>query len=184
MVIRLERGADLHMAQLMPLPLAVSCFSNITSIFPITVVAKNELLWNRRSGLVGWRQQTMEWRQLWRCVKCRTVNSETRDVTEIQPINTKHCSSWYDEEHCDLEFYLQQAKDNSSSVNDWLKQHYNTYLIHWVVVLRPMQHKIGHFRDVSTSQSLGLAWKKQNPQQQKLAFANQNKKEMYCNTIK
>jgi len=27
MVICLERGADLHMAQLMPLPLTVSCFS-------------------------------------------------------------------------------------------------------------------------------------------------------------
>ena len=29
MVICLERGADLHMAQLMPLPLTVSCFSKI-----------------------------------------------------------------------------------------------------------------------------------------------------------
>jgi len=29
MVIFLERGADLHMAQLMPLPLMVSCFSKI-----------------------------------------------------------------------------------------------------------------------------------------------------------
>ena len=29
MVICLERGADLHMAQLMPLPTTVSCFSNI-----------------------------------------------------------------------------------------------------------------------------------------------------------
>jgi len=29
MVICLEQGADLHMAQLMPLPLAVSCFSKI-----------------------------------------------------------------------------------------------------------------------------------------------------------
>ena len=29
MVIGLERGADLHMAQLMPLPLTVSCFSKI-----------------------------------------------------------------------------------------------------------------------------------------------------------
>ena len=27
MVVCLERGADLHMAQLMPLPLTVSCFS-------------------------------------------------------------------------------------------------------------------------------------------------------------
>ena len=29
MVICLERGADLHVAQLMPLPLTVSCFSEI-----------------------------------------------------------------------------------------------------------------------------------------------------------
>jgi len=29
MVICLERGADLHMAQLIPLPLNVSCFSKI-----------------------------------------------------------------------------------------------------------------------------------------------------------
>ena len=29
MVICLDRGADLHMAQLMPLPLTVSCFSEI-----------------------------------------------------------------------------------------------------------------------------------------------------------
>jgi len=29
MVICLERGADLHIAQLMPLPLTVSCFSKI-----------------------------------------------------------------------------------------------------------------------------------------------------------
>ena len=29
MVICLERDADLHMAQLMPLPLSVSCFSKI-----------------------------------------------------------------------------------------------------------------------------------------------------------
>jgi len=28
-VICLERGADLHMAQLMPLPLTVSCYSKI-----------------------------------------------------------------------------------------------------------------------------------------------------------
>ena len=33
MVISLERGADLHTAQLMPLPLTVSCFSNIRIVF-------------------------------------------------------------------------------------------------------------------------------------------------------
>ena len=33
MAIGLERGADLHMAQVMPLPLTVSCFSKIQIVF-------------------------------------------------------------------------------------------------------------------------------------------------------
>ena len=37
MVIYLERGADLHMAQLMPLPLIVSCFSKIQIGFTFLV---------------------------------------------------------------------------------------------------------------------------------------------------
>ena len=39
MVISLERGADLHMAQLMPLPLTVSCFSKIQIGFTFLVLA-------------------------------------------------------------------------------------------------------------------------------------------------
>ena len=39
MVICLERGADLHMAKLMPLPLAVSCFSKIRIGFTFLVPA-------------------------------------------------------------------------------------------------------------------------------------------------
>ena len=39
MVICLERGADLHMAQLMPLPLTVSCFSEIQICFTFLVPA-------------------------------------------------------------------------------------------------------------------------------------------------
>ena len=38
-VICLERGADLHMAQLMPLPLIVSCFSKIQTGFTFLVTA-------------------------------------------------------------------------------------------------------------------------------------------------
>jgi len=38
-VICLEQGADLHMAQLMPLPLTVSCFSKIQIGFAILVPA-------------------------------------------------------------------------------------------------------------------------------------------------
>jgi len=39
MVICLERGADLHMAQLMPLPLTVSCFSKMQIVFTFLVPA-------------------------------------------------------------------------------------------------------------------------------------------------
>ena len=39
MVICLERDADLHMAQLMPLPLTVSCFSKIHIGFTFLVPA-------------------------------------------------------------------------------------------------------------------------------------------------
>ena len=39
MVICLERDADLHMAQLMPLPLTVSCFSKIQIGFTFLVAA-------------------------------------------------------------------------------------------------------------------------------------------------
>jgi len=38
-VICLERGADLHMVQLMPLPLTVSCFSKIQIGFSFLVPA-------------------------------------------------------------------------------------------------------------------------------------------------
>jgi len=39
MVICLEQGADLHMAQLMPLPLTVSCFGEIQIGFSFLVLA-------------------------------------------------------------------------------------------------------------------------------------------------
>ena len=39
MVVCLERGADLHMAQLVPLPLTVSCFSKIQIGFGRMVLA-------------------------------------------------------------------------------------------------------------------------------------------------
>jgi len=39
MVICLEQGADLHIAQLMPLPLTVSCFSKIQIGFTFLVPA-------------------------------------------------------------------------------------------------------------------------------------------------
>ena len=43
MVICLEQDADLHMAQLMPLPLTVSCFSKIRIGFTFLVPEKGPL---------------------------------------------------------------------------------------------------------------------------------------------
>ena len=40
MVICLGRGADLHMAQLMPVPLTVSCFSTVQIAFTFLVARK------------------------------------------------------------------------------------------------------------------------------------------------
>ena len=45
MVICLERGADLHMAQLMPLPLTVSCFSKIQLGFTFLIPGHLGSLW-------------------------------------------------------------------------------------------------------------------------------------------
>jgi len=51
MVICLEQGADLHMAQLMPLPLIVSCFSKIQIGFTFLVPAH---LGSPRQRAVKW----------------------------------------------------------------------------------------------------------------------------------
>jgi len=48
-VICLERGADLHMAQLMPLPLTVSCFTKIQIGFTFLVLAD---LGSPRQGVI------------------------------------------------------------------------------------------------------------------------------------
>ena len=51
MVIGLDRGADLHIAQLMPLPLTVSCFSKIQIGFTFLVLAH---LGSPRKRAVKW----------------------------------------------------------------------------------------------------------------------------------
>jgi len=45
MVVCLERGADLHMVQLMPLPLTVSCFSIIQIGFTFHQKGTTRLTW-------------------------------------------------------------------------------------------------------------------------------------------
>jgi len=52
MVICLEQGADLHMAQLMPLPLTVSCFSKILIGFIFLVPADSDSPGKRAVKLV------------------------------------------------------------------------------------------------------------------------------------
>ena len=64
MVICLERGADLHMFQLMPLPLTVSCFSKIQVGFAFLVPAhlgspgkmafKRVCVWSRLDTMYKW----------------------------------------------------------------------------------------------------------------------------------
>ena len=52
MVICLERGANLHMAQLMPLPLTVSGFSKIQIGFYLSGTGSPRLSWKRGSYMV------------------------------------------------------------------------------------------------------------------------------------
>ena len=47
MVICLERGADLHMVQLMPLPLTVSCFSKFQIGFYLSGTGSPGWSWKR-----------------------------------------------------------------------------------------------------------------------------------------
>jgi len=49
-VVCLEQGADLHMAQLMPLPLTVSCFSRIQIGFTFLVPAHLGTGQSRKKG--------------------------------------------------------------------------------------------------------------------------------------
>jgi len=57
-VICLERGADLHMAQLMSLPLIISCFSKIQIGFTFLVPAH----------LGSPRQRAIEWVRVSSCI--------------------------------------------------------------------------------------------------------------------
>ena len=81
MVICLERGADLHMAHLMPLPLTVSCFSKIQIGFTFLVPAH---LGSPRKRAVKWGVcvcvcSRLSWRcQLW-------VHSEPSALASLPP---------------------------------------------------------------------------------------------------
>jgi len=62
-VIYLERSADLHMAQLMPLPLTVSCFNKIQIGFTFLVLAY--------PGSPG--QKAVKWLCVYVCVLDQTI---------------------------------------------------------------------------------------------------------------
>ena len=61
-VVCLEQGADLHMAQLMPLPLTVSCFTKIQTGFMFLVPAH----------LGSPRKRAIKWVRVCVCCQCKT----------------------------------------------------------------------------------------------------------------
>ena len=72
------------------------------------------------------------------------------------------------------------APSSMTAANKWSKNSAAYRLIDWVVVLHPTRHKINHFGDVSRSQSLGLVWKKTEPNTTKGSICRS--KQMYYNT--
>ena len=75
MVVGLERGADLHMAQLMPLPLTVSCFSKIQIGFTFLVLAY--------PGSPG--QRAVKWVCVCVCVRACVCPHQQDDLISILP---------------------------------------------------------------------------------------------------
>jgi len=60
-VICLERGADLHMAQLMPLPLTVSCFCKIQIWYRLTQVVAEKGPLNRSVCVCSIKKPMQTW---------------------------------------------------------------------------------------------------------------------------
>ena len=81
MVICLERGADLHMAQLMPLPLTVSCFSKVQTGFTFLVPAHPDSPGQRAVKCVCVIEQIC---YCFRCA-CRDVDQESRRASRFGP---------------------------------------------------------------------------------------------------
>ena len=77
MVICLELGADLHMAQLMPLPLTVSCFSKIQTGFAFLVPA--------HPGSPG--KRAVKWMCV--CVCVYTLDDSCITYTDLKHIASK-----------------------------------------------------------------------------------------------
>jgi len=76
-VICPERGADLHTAQLMPLPLIVSCFSKIQIGFTFLVLA--------HLGSPEARDSEWQWHQLGHMQVCTSLAPRSRQITTPVP---------------------------------------------------------------------------------------------------
>jgi len=89
-VICLERGADLHMAELLPLPLTVSCFSEIQICFTFLVPAHLGSHGKRAVKRVcvcvccGGENQARGQRTFWPC--CSTADTLVKAVMSQLPL--------------------------------------------------------------------------------------------------
>jgi len=84
-VIYLERGADLHMFQLMPLPLTVSCFSKIEIGFTFLVPAH---LGGPGKRAVKWGVCALYCTSFWLCFLCLLFDVRLSHLINITYIHT------------------------------------------------------------------------------------------------
>jgi len=80
MVICLEQGADLHMAQLMPLPFTVSCFSKIQICFASLVPAYPGSLGKRAVKRVRVLRVFQSYRK--QCKRAKLVSGSTASTLQ------------------------------------------------------------------------------------------------------
>ena len=101
MVTCLEQGADLHMAQLMPLPLTVSCFSKIQSGFTFLVLAHlgspGKIAVKRVCVCVVGRQEEhlaakIQWRGVGAAI-CLQRSADCLQMVQLMPLHPKTPSS-------------------------------------------------------------------------------------------
>ena len=108
MVICLERGADLHMAQLMPLPLTVSCFSKIQTGFTFLVLAhpgslgkravKRVLLllylwYVKKVGYSSLQLASPLWQMPYGITQCY-LPPDRADISALTPSRTRYSIKW------------------------------------------------------------------------------------------
>ena len=108
MVICLERGADLHMAQLMPLPLTVSCFSKIqigfTFLVPAHPGSPGKMAVKRVCVCVSYQQDTVNYESWTRNTSWSPAEygwtAESRSGKWSRRVPHRSCSSWRSRSLC------------------------------------------------------------------------------------